>query len=66
MHDVRKGMVGFPESQRSVKDKCIHPTGIFFEFKKEEIDQSIPERFAQQVCKHPDRPAIETGSERLS
>ena len=66
MHDVPRRMVGFPESQQAVKDKCLHPTGIFFEFKKEEIEQSIPERFEQQVCKYPDRLAIETGSQQLS
>jgi non-ribosomal peptide synthetase component F len=59
-------MLEFPESQQAVKDKCIHPTGIFFEFKKEEIEQSIPERFEQQVCNHPDRLAIETESQQLS
>jgi amino acid adenylation domain-containing protein len=66
MHDGPRRMVGFPASQQAVKDKCIHPTGIFFEFKKEEIEQSIPERFEQQVCKYPHRPAIETAGQQLS
>ena len=66
MHDVSRRMVGFPESQQAMMDKCLHPTGIFFEFKKEEIEQSIPERFEQQVCKHPERLAIETERQQLS
>jgi amino acid adenylation domain-containing protein len=59
-------MIEFPESQQAVRDKCRHPTGIFFEFRKEAIEQSIPERFEQQVCKHPNRLAIETESQQLS
>jgi amino acid adenylation domain-containing protein len=66
MHEAPRRMVGFPESQKAMRDKCLHPTGIFLEFKKEEIEQSLPERFEQQVCKHPYRLAIETGSQHLS
>src|SRR5215510_10650639 len=66
IHGVRRHSVGFPESQQTVQDRCIHPTGIFVEFKHEEIEQSIPKRFEQQVCKHPDRLSIESGSQQLS
>src|SRR5688500_9286970 len=66
MHNAPRRIVGFPESQQAVKNKCLHPTGIFFEFKKEEIEQPIPKRFDQQVCKHSHRLAIETRSQQLS
>jgi amino acid adenylation domain-containing protein len=59
-------MVGFPESQQAMQDKCIHPTGIFVEFKQEEIGQSIPERFEQQVHKYPHRLAIEAAGQQHS
>ena len=34
-----------PPEQQAILDKCFHPSGTFVEFKKEEIEQSIPERF---------------------
>jgi amino acid adenylation domain-containing protein len=66
MHDVPRRVVGFPELQQEVRNKCLHPTGTFFEFKKAGIEQSIAERFEQQVCKHPHRLAIETGGQQFS
>lgn len=46
--------------QEAIRAKCFHPTGTFIEFKREEIEQSIPKRFEQQVRKHPDRVAVKT------
>jgi amino acid adenylation domain-containing protein len=66
IQDVRRRMIGFPESQQAVHDKCTHPTGIFVEFKQEEIGQSIPERFEQQVRTYPHRLAIEAAGQQLS
>ena len=34
-----------PPEQQVIRAKCFHPTGAFVEFKKEEVEQSIPERF---------------------
>lgn len=34
---------------QSMKDHGVRPTNAFVEFKKEEIDQSIPDRFEKQV-----------------
>jgi hypothetical protein len=34
--------INLPEEQRVIRAKCFHPSGIFAEFKKEEIEQSIP------------------------
>ena len=38
----------------------VRPTNSFVEFNKEEINQSIPARFEQQVSKYPDRVAVKT------
>src|SRR5262249_39777829 len=35
-------------------------------FRKEDIEQSIPERFEEQVRRHPERLAVSDGTERLS
>jgi non-ribosomal peptide synthetase component F len=47
-------------SQEAIRAKCVHPSGVFVEFKKGEIEQAIPERFEQIVAKHPDRIAVRT------
>src|SRR5262249_31777520 len=39
---------------------------MFVEFKKEEIEQSIPKRFVRQVEAYPDRLAIKTRSHELT
>ena len=53
-------------SQQAIQAKCFHPSGTFVEFKKEEIEQSIPDRFEQQVAKYPDRIAVKTRSHELT
>jgi len=45
-------------SQQSIRNKCIHPTGTFVEFRKEDLDQSVPERFEKMVGQFPDRLAV--------
>jgi amino acid adenylation domain-containing protein len=52
--------------QQSIRAKCFHPTGKFIEFKKEEIEQSIPDRFEEQVAKYPDRLAVKSSSYALT
>ncbi len=49
-----------PPEQQAIRDKCFHPSGMFVEFPKEEIEQSIPERFEKIVRMNPDRVAIKT------
>jgi amino acid adenylation domain-containing protein len=44
--------------QRSVDHCSAGPVNSFIPFAKEEIEQSIPDRFQQQVCKYPDRIAV--------
>jgi len=46
--------------QQIIRAKCVHHTGSFIEFRKEQLEQSIPDRFEQIVSKYPDRVAIKT------
>jgi len=49
-----------PPTQQAIRDKCFHPSGTCVEFPKEEIEQSIPERFEKIVRLYPDRIAVKT------
>jgi hypothetical protein len=37
---------------QTMKDLGVRPTNDFIEFKKEEIEQSIPDRFEKQVDRY--------------
>src|SRR3972149_1634976 len=52
--------------QRSIPDCRVGPPNPFIEFKKEEIEQSIPDRFEQQVQKHSDRIAVRAKCHELN
>jgi len=47
-----------PPEQEAIRAKCFHPSREFTEFTKEEIEQSIPQRFEKIVARYPDRPAV--------
>lgn len=49
-----------PGEQQAIRAGCVHPTGIFVEFNKAEIEQSIPERFEQIARRYPGRLAVKT------
>src|SRR5215217_634314 len=51
----------YPEQVRRV-----HPTSSFIRFEKEETEQSIPQRFEQQVSRYPDRLAVKTRNHQLT
>lgn len=55
-----------PAEQRDLRVRCTHPNGGFIEFRRDEIEQSIPERFEQQVLRHPERLAVKTRDCALS
>ncbi len=55
-----------PPEQEAIRDKCFHPSGTFVEFPKEEIEQSIPERFEKIVRLHPGRLAVKMGERALT
>ena len=52
--------------QLSILEQCYHPSGAFIRFEKEEIEQSIPSRFEQQVHSYPQRLAIKTQRQELT
>jgi len=52
--------------QETIRAKCFHPTGVLIEFRKEEIEQSIPDRFEQIVRKYPDRLAVKSRTHALT
>jgi amino acid adenylation domain-containing protein len=58
MPDLSRLLSDLPLEQRAIQAKCVHPTGTFVEFREAEIEQSIPDRFEQQVAKYPDRIAV--------
>jgi len=66
MSEIRRHVTKLPPEQEAIRAKCFHPTGKFIEFKKEEIEQSIPDRFEQQAVKYPDRLAVKTRNHQLS
>jgi amino acid adenylation domain-containing protein len=66
MNDPFKHTVNLPPEQEAIRAKCFHQTGTFVEFHKEEIEQSIPERFEKIVRRHPDRIAVKDGHRVLT
>jgi amino acid adenylation domain-containing protein len=66
MSDFSQNTVKLPPAQEVIRAKCFHPTGTFVEFKKEQIEQSIPERFDEQARKYPGRTAVITRSHTLT
>ncbi|HEV8344582.1 MAG TPA: AMP-binding protein [Candidatus Binatia bacterium] len=61
MHDSSK-IARDCSAQPSSQTRRVSPTNPFIEFHNEEIEQSISDRFEQQVARYPDRIAIKTGS----
>ena len=66
MDDNRRMNSNLPPEQEAIRAKCFHPWGTFSEFTKEEIEQSIPERFEKIVAKYRDRVAVKTSSQTLT
>jgi len=60
MSDLSIFIAGLPPEQQAIRARCFHPSGSFVEFRKEEVEQSVPSRFEQMVRKYPDRLAIKT------
>jgi amino acid adenylation domain-containing protein len=66
MSDIDRLITGLPLEQQAIRARCFHPSGSFIDFRKEEVEQSIPNRFEQIVAKHPDRVAIKTRNSSLT
>jgi amino acid adenylation domain-containing protein len=50
----------------STQSRRVSPTNPFVEFNREEIEQSIPDRFEQQVHRNPDRLVVKAKSYALT
>jgi len=55
-----------PAEQQAIRAKCYHPSGTFIEYPRDEIEQSIPERFEGIMRKFPDRIAVKTRNRQLT
>lgn len=66
MKDHSMRVTKLPPEQQAIRAKCFHPTGTFVEFKEEEIEQSIPDRFEQMVRLYPERLAVKTTNHTLT
>lgn len=55
-----------PEHQRALQARCVHPTGAFTLLGPADLEQSIPDRFAQQARLHADRLAIANGADQIT
>ena len=66
MSDFSQRITNLPPEQQAIRAKCFHPTGARVEFKEEEIEQSIPERFEKIVRLYPDRLAVKTNTDHLT
>jgi non-ribosomal peptide synthetase component F len=51
-----------PHEQEAILAKCMHRSGTFVDFPKDEIEQSIPERFENIVRQYPQRLAVKEGN----
>ena len=46
--------------QRSVREKCFHPTGTFLEFNIDQLQRSVVDRFERQVSAYAHRIAVKS------
>ena len=66
MSGLSRHTVDIPPQQQAIRDKCFHPTGTFIEFKTEEVEQSIANRFEEQVRRYPERLAVKTREHQMT
>jgi amino acid adenylation domain-containing protein len=67
-------MAGTNEADRTLSSSVtdsrsatsVHPTNAFVRFEKGDIEQSIPDRFEQEVAAHPDRLAVRSRNHELT
>src|SRR5215471_17710165 len=66
MNDFSRHLTKIPARQQAVKANCFHPTGKFVEFTKDEVEQSITERFEKIVRLYPQRLALKLSDHALT
>jgi acyl-coenzyme A synthetase/AMP-(fatty) acid ligase/acyl carrier protein len=52
--------------QAAIRARCVHPSGTFVEFARDEVEQSIPERFEKIADKFPDRIAVKSSEKEFT
>jgi non-ribosomal peptide synthetase component F len=62
---TKKLFSGLPSSQ-TMQGRRVNLTSSFIEFKKKEIEQSIPERFEHIARTYPERTAVKTSEQKLA
>ena len=55
-----------PLEQQGIRAKCIHPSGRFVEFPKEDVDLSMPARFEKIAARYGHRTAVKRGNQALT
>jgi amino acid adenylation domain-containing protein len=55
-----------PAEQQAIRAQCFHPSGTFVEFPRDDIHQSISQRFEKVVQSYPDRLAVKDRGRELS
>ena len=66
MSDLGRLTADLPPHQQAIRAKCFHPSGRLGDFGKEEIEQSICDRFEKMVRKYPRRIAVRTRTRTLT
>ncbi|MHC4593265.1 MAG: AMP-binding protein [Planctomycetota bacterium] len=66
MTDLSDSGVGSSSSSHEAPSRRVCPSNAFVPFAREEIDQSLPERFEAQVGQHEDWMALDTRTNRLT
>jgi len=64
--DPSRNNFELPPEQRLIRDERFHPPGSFVEFSREEIEQSIPDRFEKIVNQHAGRLALKMKDRALT
>ena len=55
-----------PLEQQAIRAKCIHPSGRFVEFSKEDVELSMPARFEKIAARYGHRTAVKRGNQALT
>jgi amino acid adenylation domain-containing protein len=63
MSEISEFLSKLPPEQQAIRDKCFHPSGTFVEFRQEEVEQSISQRFEKVSRMYPDNIAVKTNNE---
>jgi amino acid adenylation domain-containing protein len=66
MNHESVSLSSLPSEQAAIRSKCYHPSGVFIEFPKSEIEQSIPERFEKMVLQFPNRIAVKARDQSMT